>query len=99
MAFRWPHRALDPRSFVIMRTQSFRALVAAIALASPALTALTCKVKALGGGQDDGPNILAAFERCGKNGRITLDEYYVVDTLLLTTGLENVEIDLSGTGA
>ncbi|EIN05315.1 hypothetical protein PUNSTDRAFT_146014 [Punctularia strigosozonata HHB-11173 SS5] len=80
-----------------MRTQLFQAVLAAVSVAGPAVAVLTCKVKALGAGQDDGPNILAAFERCGKNGRITLDEYYVVDTLLLTTGLKNVEIDLSGT--
>ncbi|KAH8103049.1 pectin lyase fold/virulence factor [Cristinia sonorae] len=56
-----------------------------------------CKVKALGGGQDDGPNILKAFKKCAKKGKVVLDEYYVVDTLLLTTGLEDVEIELSGT--
>ncbi|CAL1699407.1 unnamed protein product [Somion occarium] len=67
------------------------------ALLSTAVARLTCDVKNLGGGQDDGPNILAAFKRCAKNGRITLDKYYVVDTLLLTDGLDDVEIDLSGT--
>ena len=59
---------------------------------------LTCTVKPLGGGQDDGPNILSAFKRCAKNGRIKLDRYYVVDTLLLTEGLDDVEVELSGTG-
>lgn len=66
-------------------------------LASVATARLTCTVKNLGGGQDDGPNILAAFQRCAKNGKVTLDKYYVVDTLLLTTGLDDVEIELSGT--
>ena len=70
-----------------------------ITLALPTLTLarLTCTVKPLGGGQDDGPNILSAFKRCAKNGHITLDKYYVVDTLLLTEELDNVEIELSGT--
>jgi len=57
----------------------------------------TCNVPALGGGQDDGPAILSAFKKCSKNSVINLDKYYVVDTLLLTTGLDNVEINLSGT--
>jgi galacturan 1,4-alpha-galacturonidase len=58
---------------------------------------LSCVVKGLGGGQDDGPNILAAFQQCKNNGRVTLADYYSVNTLLMTTGLDNVEIDLSGT--
>ncbi|THH32774.1 hypothetical protein EUX98_g1418 [Antrodiella citrinella] len=58
---------------------------------------ISCTVKPLGGGQDDGPNILAAFKRCAKEGRVTLDKYYVVDTLLLTTGLDDVEIEFTGT--
>ncbi|TCD71895.1 hypothetical protein EIP91_000027 [Steccherinum ochraceum] len=65
-------------------------------LAAAASARLSCKVKPLGGGQDDGPNILAAFKRCAKKGRVTLDQYYVVDTLLMTTGLDDVEIELSG---
>jgi galacturan 1,4-alpha-galacturonidase len=58
---------------------------------------LSCVVKGLGGGQDDGPNILAAFQRCKNNGRVTLADYYSVDTLLMTTGLNDVEVELSGT--
>lgn len=74
---------------------------AALLLASLVAVAsarLSCKVKPLGGGQDDGPNILAAFKRCAKKGRVTLDKYYVVDTLLMTTGLDDIEIELSGVG-
>ncbi|KZT22387.1 glycoside hydrolase family 28 protein [Neolentinus lepideus HHB14362 ss-1] len=56
-----------------------------------------CSVKAIGGGQDDGPNINTAFQQCSSNGRIVLDGYYVVDTLLFTTVLSDVEIELSGT--
>ena len=58
----------------------------------------TCIVPAIGGGEDDGPAILAAFKECSRNAKIVLDKYYVVDTLLLTTNLENVEVELSGTG-
>jgi galacturan 1,4-alpha-galacturonidase len=79
-----------------MRASAFAALAA---LAHLAAARLTCVVNGLGGGQDDGPNILTAFNRCGKNGKITLAGYYSVDTLLLTTGLDNVEIELSGTRA
>ncbi|TBU59413.1 pectin lyase-like protein [Dichomitus squalens] len=57
----------------------------------------TCHVPAIGGGEDDGPAILAAFKECSKNAKIVLDKYYVVDTLLLTKGLENVDVELSGT--
>jgi hypothetical protein len=67
-------------------------------LATLATARLDCVVKALGGGQDDGPNILKAFQRCKSNGKVVLDGYYVVDTLLLTTGLSDVEVQLSGTG-
>ncbi|KAI0631224.1 pectin lyase-like protein [Trametes polyzona] len=56
-----------------------------------------CSVPAIGGGEDDGPAINAAFERCSRRSRIVLDKYYVVDTLLLTKDLDDVEIELSGT--
>lgn len=69
-----------------------------VTLVAAASARLTCTVKPLGGGEDDGPNILAAFKRCGKKGRVTLDQYYVVDTLLLTTDLDDVEIEFTGTG-
>ena len=57
----------------------------------------SCVVNGLGAGQDDGPNILAAFEQCKKGGSVILADYYSVDTLLLVTGLDDVEIELSGT--
>ena len=57
----------------------------------------TCRVEPLGGGQDDGPTINEAFKDCSSNSRIILDSFYSVDTLLLTTGLKNVDIELSGT--
>ncbi|KAI0701363.1 pectin lyase-like protein [Cytidiella melzeri] len=57
---------------------------------------LSCEVASLGGGRDDGPAINAAFQRCAKKGKVTLDKYYLVDSLLLTTGLDDVEVELSG---
>ncbi|KAI0325169.1 pectin lyase-like protein [Cubamyces sp. BRFM 1775] len=60
-------------------------------------TRKTCEVSAKGAGQDDGPTINAVFKKCSRNSKIVLDKYYVVDTLLLTEKLDNVEIELSGT--
>ncbi|KZS92111.1 pectin lyase-like protein [Sistotremastrum niveocremeum HHB9708] len=57
----------------------------------------TCTVVARGAGQDDGPSINAAFQECSKNSKVVLNDYYVVNTLLKTTGLSNVQIELSGT--
>jgi galacturan 1,4-alpha-galacturonidase len=76
-----------------MRVFTFAVLTAA---ASSVSAIKHCHVKALNNGQDDGPNILAAFKQCSKNARIKMDGFYSVDTLLLTTGLENVEILLTG---
>ncbi|EMD35621.1 glycoside hydrolase family 28 protein [Gelatoporia subvermispora B] len=56
-----------------------------------------CTVQHLGGMQDDGPNIRAAFQECSHNAKIVLDKYYRVDSLLLTTNLKDVDIELSGT--
>ncbi|KAI0346446.1 pectin lyase-like protein [Trametopsis cervina] len=58
---------------------------------------LSCKVTSLGGGRDDGPAINAAFKRCAKNGKVTLDKYYSVNSLLFTTGLDDIQVELSGT--
>ncbi|KAI8972908.1 pectin lyase-like protein [Trametes punicea] len=57
----------------------------------------TCEVPAKGAGQDDGPTINSVFKKCSRNSKIVLDKYYVVDTLLLTENLDDVEIELSGT--
>lgn len=73
-------------------------LLALSSLAALALARLSCKVPAIGGGEDDGPAINAAFKRCAKKGKVVLDKYYVVDSLLLTEDLDDVEIELSGTG-
>ncbi|KAI0828649.1 pectin lyase-like protein [Trametes gibbosa] len=72
-------------------------LFALILLVGISAARRSCKVKAIGGGEDDGPAINAAFERCSKNAKIVLDKYYVVDSLLHASGLDDVEIELSGT--
>ncbi|KAG9312452.1 pectin lyase fold/virulence factor [Chiua virens] len=56
----------------------------------------TCTVVPIGGGQDDGPNIIHAFDACGSGGTIVLDRYYVVNTVLVITGLHDANIQLSG---
>lgn len=56
----------------------------------------TCRVVPIGGGQDDGPNILTALEQCNNGGTVVLDSYYVVNTVLVTD-LQDVNIELSGT--
>jgi len=76
----------------------FTAALTLISLAASALAWDTvCAVKPLGGGQDDGPNINAAFEECSNNAAIILDGYYSVNTLLMAEGLSHVDIVLSGT--
>ncbi|OCH83873.1 pectin lyase-like protein [Obba rivulosa] len=72
------------------------ACLAALVLAKSDKTR-TCTVQHLGGRQDDGPNIRAVFKECSSDAKIVLDQYYSVDSLLVTTGLRNVEIELSGT--
>lgn len=58
----------------------------------------TCTIKPSLDGSDDTPAILKAFDSCGKNGRVVfINETYHVDTVMNTTGLENVDIDLYGT--
>jgi hypothetical protein len=76
------------------------AFALAVSLVVPLVSArLSCVVKGLGAGQDDGPQINAAFARCRKKGHITLAGYYSVDTLLFASGLDDVKIELSGTRA
>ncbi|KAH9940304.1 pectin lyase-like protein [Amylocystis lapponica] len=72
-------------------------LIASLLACSRASDAKVCAVTPLGGGQDDGPNINAAFQDCAQNATVVLDQYYVVDTLLFTTGLSDVDVLLSGT--
>ena len=46
----------------------------------------------------DGIERPSVVRMAAKRGRIVLDKYYVVDTLLLIKDLDNVQIELSGTG-
>lgn len=55
-----------------------------------------CLVVPLGGGQDDGPNILSALSQCNNGGTVVLDRYYVVNTVLVHEPLKDVKIELSG---
>lgn len=90
-------------SYALFRFSAFQLLLMrtlallTASLASVVSARLSCKVPHLGGGKDDGPAINAAFKRCAKNGKVVLDQYYLVDSLLFTTGLNDVEIELSGT--
>ena len=45
----------------------------------------------MGGGQDDGPNILYAFQLCSSYASIELPGFYVVHTVLQTS-LTAVEV-------
>jgi hypothetical protein len=67
-------------------------------LPDPAPKNKLCTVKPNLDGSDDAPAILQAFDLCGKNGHIVfINETYYVNTVMNTTGLENVDIDLYGT--
>jgi galacturan 1,4-alpha-galacturonidase len=48
---------------------------------------------------DDTPAVLAAFQRCGRNGKIKFEEskVYNINQVMNTTNLFNCEIDLKGT--
>ena len=57
-----------------------------------------CVVKPHPKGGDSVPAILNAFRECGQNGKITfLNETYNINTVMTTTGLNNVEVDIQGT--
>ena len=87
-----------------MRFLSLLPLLSLALAASPSSTphvrvdGQTCTVSPIGGGQDDGPNIIYAFNACRSGGTIVLDQYYVVNTVLVITGLQDVSIELSGVG-
>jgi hypothetical protein len=57
-----------------------------------------CTVKPNKDGSDDAPAVIQAFQDCGKNGRVEfLNETYHIKSIMNTTGLDDVEIDLKGT--
>ena len=68
------------------------------AISSPRAANPTCEVPANEDGSDDTPAILSAFEECGNGGNIIfLDTTYNVGTIMNTTGLSDVTIDIYGT--
>lgn len=58
----------------------------------------TCIVKAHGNGRDDTPAIMSAFSDCDNGGRIIFapNTTYYVNTVMNTTALSDVHIDLHG---
>jgi len=77
---------------------SFFSILRLFALTSVAATsviATTCEVA--GGTSDDGPAIKTALANCNNGGTVVLDKTYTIATVLETTDLKNVAIQLSGT--
>jgi len=68
-------------------------------VAPPPPLVRTCTIQPSGNASiDDAPAIVAAFQKCRKNGLVVfLNETYHINTVMNTTGLENVEVDLKGT--
>ncbi len=58
------------------------------------MLATTCEV--VGGTSDDGPAIKAALTSCNNGGTVVLDKHYTISTVLETTDLVNVAIELTG---
>ncbi|KAK0477647.1 pectin lyase fold/virulence factor [Armillaria novae-zelandiae] len=60
--------------------------------------AQVCRVHASNDASDDAPAILSAFDRCGQGGTVVLnDGLYHIESVMNTTGLRDVKVDLSGT--
>lgn len=57
--------------------------------------AAVCQVA--GGTSDDSPAIKAALASCNNGGTIVLDKTYTIGSLLQTTDLHDVTIELTGT--
>lgn len=57
-----------------------------------------CHVVPAPNGGDSAPAILDAFSKCGQNGKVIFDnKTYHVNSVMTTTGLHNVEVDIRGT--
>lgn len=57
-----------------------------------------CTVHASANGADDGPAIQRAFELCGHDSSVVFDPTtFHIESVLNTTGLRNVFVDLPGT--
>jgi hypothetical protein len=70
-------------------------LLAALGLAANSVSAAICEVP--GGTADDGPAIKAALATCNNGGTVLLDKTYTIGSVLQTTDLNNVAIELTGT--
>lgn len=67
-------------------------------LPGPQTRTKICRVNAAEGGRDSAPNIISAFEECGKDGKIIFENTtYHIESVMTTTGLSNVEVDIQGT--
>lgn len=80
----------------------------AVALLVPTVAAVcikseVCVVDPAPNGTDSAPAIIDAFKRCGHNGEshrgkvVFKNETYTVKSVMNTTGLSNVDVDLQGT--
>ncbi|KAK4612343.1 Alpha-L-rhamnosidase rgxB [Fulvia fulva] len=66
-------------------------------LPGPETRTNVCYVDTIGTG-DDAPAIVDAFQRCGKDGKVVFNATtYHIDSVMNTTGLSNVEVDVQGT--
>ena len=63
------------------------------------ITRKTCTVEASGtNATDDAPAIISAFQECGQGGKVVFENTtYYVNSIMNTTGLNDVEVDLKGT--
>lgn len=89
-----------------MRKSLAAALQVPLVLSQPSAGASlgqTCVVQPGPNGTDSAPAIIQAFEQCGRNeaaGRGTVvftNQTYTVKSVMNTTGLSNVDVDLRGT--
>jgi hypothetical protein len=70
-------------------------LLTLISIAITSTNAATCEVA--GGTSDDSAGIKAALASCNNGGTVVLDKTYTIGTVLQTTDLGNVAIELTGT--
>ena len=78
-----------------MPSYSILGFVALFGFVLNSASAATCEVP--GGTSDDGPAIKAALATCNNGGTVLLDKTYTIASVLETTGLNNVAIELTGT--
>jgi threonine dehydrogenase-like Zn-dependent dehydrogenase len=67
-----------------------------LALGCSVTSALAATCTVAGGTSDDGPAIKAALATCNNGGTVVLAGTYTLATVLNTTALNNVAIELTG---